>query len=325
MTFFQADLEKNFYLDDDSVIEQLQIAMEELRKAKLDLPPPPTVNELPTLPFGLEIQPSIQQIIGRRNSESIDEHFRRNPRMSGRQGYRKKRGQPGTPGVETRSIQSSRNSEYSIDEKSSEYDTAANSRVSLGTGQSSRTSFADASDIPSTSTTMSRQRSPRDENDVDAFDQVTLHAAPSTHQSPTQSTSAFNHNDNSPDQTSNPASEVSEYDNVNGSYGGSPEHYNEQTTTYKVMSTSRSDGYIAYQQNDVRGAANGQYHMVKQSSSMPFQDGVTHSLRGRRKVSRVTAKAQIIGQQNGHSVDQYGMMERRQMHKKSDIPETAFL
>lgn len=38
--FLQVSLSKNFYLEDDFVIEQLQISMTELRRAKLDLPAP---------------------------------------------------------------------------------------------------------------------------------------------------------------------------------------------------------------------------------------------------------------------------------------------
>lgn len=40
--FLQVSLSKNFYYEDDFVIEQLQAAMTELRRAKLDLPAPGT-------------------------------------------------------------------------------------------------------------------------------------------------------------------------------------------------------------------------------------------------------------------------------------------
>lgn len=43
--FLQVTLNKNFYYEDDFVIEQLQASMTELRKAKLDLPPPGTAGE----------------------------------------------------------------------------------------------------------------------------------------------------------------------------------------------------------------------------------------------------------------------------------------
>lgn len=38
--FLQESLSKNFYYDDDFVIEQLHATMTELRRAKMDLPPP---------------------------------------------------------------------------------------------------------------------------------------------------------------------------------------------------------------------------------------------------------------------------------------------
>jgi len=130
----------------------LQIAMEELAKAKMDVPPKGTMNELPTLPFGLEIQPSIQELIAKRGEESFDEHFRKNAK-GGKAAFYKKRGLHTTPdlnrGADTRSIQSSRLSEYSTGDLSSYYDTAANSRLSLGemssktSPKSSRTSFND--------------------------------------------------------------------------------------------------------------------------------------------------------------------------------------
>lgn len=44
MEFLQVTLSKNFYYEDDFVIEQLQASMTELRKAKLELPPPGTAG-----------------------------------------------------------------------------------------------------------------------------------------------------------------------------------------------------------------------------------------------------------------------------------------
>lgn len=159
LNFLQTQLEKDFGYEDDAVIDQLQLSMDELRKGKMDLGPKAKVNELPTLPFGLDIQPSIDQYINQKPIESLDEHFRKNVR-SGKSSYLRKRGLSSstTPEMsrsraDTRSMQSSRYSEYSTDERSSYYDTAANSRLSLidfnsrTSNQSSRTSFADASDI----------------------------------------------------------------------------------------------------------------------------------------------------------------------------------
>nr|KAG5703276.1 hypothetical protein BaRGS_025518 [Batillaria attramentaria] len=135
--FLQSTIEKDFGYEDDVVIEQLQVCQEELRKAKMDLPPRPRTNEKSTLPFGLDIQPSVEQLIGRRTTETIDEHFRRNPR-GGKAAYLRKKNlnNLGTPEMsrsrgDTRSLQSSRLSNYSIDDGSSYYDTAANSRLSL--------------------------------------------------------------------------------------------------------------------------------------------------------------------------------------------------
>lgn len=42
--FLQVTLSKDFFLEDDAVIEQLQASMAELKKAKLELPAPGTVS-----------------------------------------------------------------------------------------------------------------------------------------------------------------------------------------------------------------------------------------------------------------------------------------
>ncbi|XP_059170169.1 USP6 N-terminal-like protein isoform X2 [Physella acuta] len=165
LTFFQSNLEKDFVYDNDAVIEQLQICMEELKKAKLAVPQKPKVNEAPTLPFGLEIQPSVEQLIGRRSEETVDEHFRKNvSRQGGKAAYLRRKNTGGsmsggnnllsTPEMarsrgDSRSLQS-RMSQYSIDDKSSYYDTATNSRLSLAdyssktSAPSSRTSFGES-------------------------------------------------------------------------------------------------------------------------------------------------------------------------------------
>lgn len=38
--FLQEEIAGSFYMSDDSVVEQLQVSLSELRKMKLDLPPP---------------------------------------------------------------------------------------------------------------------------------------------------------------------------------------------------------------------------------------------------------------------------------------------
>ncbi|KAM9468020.1 USP6 N-terminal-like protein isoform 2-T2 [Clarias gariepinus] len=50
--FLQVALSKDFFFEDDYVIEQLQSSMTELRRSKLDLPPPGKDDELPTKPLG---------------------------------------------------------------------------------------------------------------------------------------------------------------------------------------------------------------------------------------------------------------------------------
>ncbi|XP_036390528.1 USP6 N-terminal-like protein [Megalops cyprinoides] len=52
--FLQEKIAGSISLSDDMVIEQLQASMSELRKMKLDLPPPAKMDELPKKPLGLE-------------------------------------------------------------------------------------------------------------------------------------------------------------------------------------------------------------------------------------------------------------------------------
>jgi USP6 N-terminal-like protein len=59
-------LHKNFGYDDDAVIKMLEQCMEELRKAKMDLPPPPEPDELPKGKFGEFKEPTTNALIGRR-------------------------------------------------------------------------------------------------------------------------------------------------------------------------------------------------------------------------------------------------------------------
>ncbi|XP_072525301.1 uncharacterized protein [Salminus brasiliensis] len=57
--FLQESISSSFYQSDDIVIEQLQAAMTELRKMKLDLPPASKGDELPKMPLGLEDQEEV--------------------------------------------------------------------------------------------------------------------------------------------------------------------------------------------------------------------------------------------------------------------------
>ncbi|GAA49563.1 USP6 N-terminal-like protein [Clonorchis sinensis] len=50
--FFQDELVKDFQFDDDTVIESLKDCLEQLRRSKLDQPPPPTMDMLPRRPVG---------------------------------------------------------------------------------------------------------------------------------------------------------------------------------------------------------------------------------------------------------------------------------
>ncbi|XP_063043849.1 USP6 N-terminal-like protein isoform X2 [Engraulis encrasicolus] len=53
--FLQETISSTFLINDNMVIEQLQVSMAELRKMKLDLPPPAKPDELPRKPLGLEL------------------------------------------------------------------------------------------------------------------------------------------------------------------------------------------------------------------------------------------------------------------------------
>lgn len=52
--------------DDDTVIQTLEKTMDELKRSKLDHPGPPQKDEIPSRPFGILIQPTFEQIVGRR-------------------------------------------------------------------------------------------------------------------------------------------------------------------------------------------------------------------------------------------------------------------
>lgn len=66
--FIQVQLYKDFGYDEDHVIKALEQSMEELRRAKLEVAPPPGENELPKRPFGVFKEPSFESQIGRRKS-----------------------------------------------------------------------------------------------------------------------------------------------------------------------------------------------------------------------------------------------------------------
>lgn len=71
-TSFQVKLYKDFMYDEDAVIQTLEKSMEDLKRSKLDLPGPPSKEELPSRPFGTFIEPSFEQIVGRRAERFSD-------------------------------------------------------------------------------------------------------------------------------------------------------------------------------------------------------------------------------------------------------------
>uniref|UniRef100_A0A182QJA5 Rab-GAP TBC domain-containing protein n=1 Tax=Anopheles farauti TaxID=69004 RepID=A0A182QJA5_9DIPT len=67
--YIQTQLCVDFGYDDDTVIKNLEQCMEELRKAGLELPPPPGEIELPKKEFGVFVEPTAAAQIGRRKQE----------------------------------------------------------------------------------------------------------------------------------------------------------------------------------------------------------------------------------------------------------------
>lgn len=233
LQYFQSELEADFGYDDDTAIDQLQVAMEELKKAKMDLPPPPTNNELPKLPFGLEIQPSVHELIAKRPDETFDEHFRKNIK-GGKAAFYRKRGlhattpEMGGRGPDTRSLQSSRMSEYSGGDLSSYYDTAANSRLSIvdfstkTSPKSSRTSLAEGSDVGSLNHLDSRHTPVAlDEEEMDIDRELQKieddeQGKMNLDQTLTRDATLENLMATGSENGEKPPSQASEYDNVNG-------------------------------------------------------------------------------------------------------------
>jgi len=77
MGFFQGDLVNDFGFDDDRVINSAAACEGELKRARLDLPPPPPdASEYPTRPFGLFVPASVEEQIGRPILETPSELLR---------------------------------------------------------------------------------------------------------------------------------------------------------------------------------------------------------------------------------------------------------
>ncbi|XP_061169310.1 USP6 N-terminal-like protein isoform X2 [Saccostrea echinata] len=326
LQFFQTELEKNFGYDDDTVIDQLQICMEELRKAKMDLPPRPKVNEEPTLPFGLEIEPSIEQIIKGRHPETIDEHFKRNPHK-GKAGYLKKRGlnSVATPDMPRSRTDSSRLSEYSMDDTSTYYDTAANSRISFSktSMQSSRTSYADDSDVEGF-----RQTPMMDDLDEHLVGMENGH--------PSRDTTI----ENIAEELKTP-SVHSDYDNIENSASLNASskasfHDAMETTITEVpvhhevsihIPSSKSDGYIksrSRMENGENHNSSNASHDIKMQENSSYRQGAKSandiSSSPTRYVSKVNVHTDYNGHPNGFTEEH---MSPRNMHNSSKIKVSA--
>nr|CAH7754748.1 unnamed protein product [Callosobruchus chinensis] len=64
VNYIQVKLYKDFLYDEDTVVYHLKHSMDELKKHKLDLPGPPSKEELPIGPFGVFKEPTFEQIVG---------------------------------------------------------------------------------------------------------------------------------------------------------------------------------------------------------------------------------------------------------------------
>ncbi|XP_056014079.1 USP6 N-terminal-like protein isoform X4 [Ostrea edulis] len=299
LQFFQTELEKNFGYDDDTIIDQLQITVEELRKAKMDFPPRPKVNEEPTLPFGLEIEPSIEQILKGRNPETIDEHFKRNPHK-GKAGYLKRRGlnNAATPEMPRSRTDSSRLSEYSMDDTSTYYDTAANSRISFSKAsmQSSRTSYADDSDMEGL-----RQMSMMDDLDEQLVGMENGHPSRDTTieniAEELRSPSVHSDYDNMGDNKSpNTSSKASFHDAVETTLTEVPVHH--EVSIH--IPASKSDGFIksrsnmSYNQN----SSNANHDVTMEDDS--YRQGAKSANDINSSPSKYVSKLKVQTDHNGH-------------------------
>ncbi|KAM7015967.1 USP6 N-terminal-like protein [Tautogolabrus adspersus] len=68
--FLQERIAQSFFYSDDVIIEELQASMTELRKMKLDLPPPGKPEELPRKPLGQELPVLLSPSRGKPSSAS---------------------------------------------------------------------------------------------------------------------------------------------------------------------------------------------------------------------------------------------------------------
>ncbi|XP_035507684.1 USP6 N-terminal-like protein [Morone saxatilis] len=75
--FLQERIAQTFFYSDDIIVEQLQASMTELRKMKLDLPPPGKPDELPRKPLGQELPVLLSPVQPSRGKSSSASGFPR--------------------------------------------------------------------------------------------------------------------------------------------------------------------------------------------------------------------------------------------------------
>ncbi|XP_037649753.1 USP6 N-terminal-like protein isoform X4 [Sebastes umbrosus] len=75
--FLQEQIAQTFFYSDDVIVEQLQASMTELRKMKLDLPPPGKPEELPRKPLGEELPVLLSPVQSSRGKPSSASGFPR--------------------------------------------------------------------------------------------------------------------------------------------------------------------------------------------------------------------------------------------------------
>ncbi|XP_038557919.1 USP6 N-terminal-like protein isoform X2 [Micropterus salmoides] len=73
--FLQERIAQTFFYSDDVIVEQLQASMTELRKMKLDLPPPGKPEELPRQPLGQELPVLLSPVQASRGKPSSTSGF----------------------------------------------------------------------------------------------------------------------------------------------------------------------------------------------------------------------------------------------------------
>ncbi|XP_065162701.1 USP6 N-terminal-like protein isoform X1 [Atheta coriaria] len=70
--YLQVKLYKDFQYDEDVSIASLEKTLEELKKAKMEHPGPPTKDEIPSRKFGVFVEPTLERKVGIRQEEFTD-------------------------------------------------------------------------------------------------------------------------------------------------------------------------------------------------------------------------------------------------------------